>query len=1120
MTNTKKTKRALLSSVLALFLCFAMLLGTTFAWFTDSVTSANNIITAGNLNIELYHTNDNDTNQKVDGNTKLFDDIALWEPGAVVYETFDIKNEGNLALKYQLSVNVSNATENANGDTLADVLMIGVIENGAESTARKDLIEAIDTWSSLASFTLPGELEAKQDGDTDFPTDTYTVVIYWMPGVNDDDFNMKNGEAPLTVDIGVTLIATQLSSEKDSVDEKYDEDAWMEGMQIFSASDLQAAINAGETNLVLMDDIELDETIKVTAPTTYAMRRALNGTVLDLNGNNITSKGVTAIEVIACVATITDTVGGGKIVNDGGNSAIEVGAGSTLYFEDGIIESTADGIYDVGGESANTIVINGGSISAQGLAVAVGGYLTINGGTLTGYQALYAWDDAEVAVTGGTFNGGFGGSTKTVVTGGTFTDEGVSNFVADGLKAIKHNSKFVVVSDGVDNIIVTADDLVALGGTAINGTYMLMADLDMTGYDMKPIQLTSGADQTLTFIGNGHTISNLNLVQDYQNGMYVAGMFNVLHNGKELTINNLTLSNVTSTSEHYAAAVVAYNSTSLTINLNNVDVVGATVTAETVAALVSYSTGAVNLTDYDVSGLALTGEAGRPDKVGALIGTANQANCTVTVAKCTNNTAYNWAGRVINGATMTIDGVAYVTDIKGFNKEVENGATHILLASGEYGVIDVRVGRKLTIEAMDGAVVKLAGINGQSNDNTSDITIKGITIDNSLQSEGWFTGTAQNIKPCVGVWGGDYTFEDCTFFVTGESNAETGVMSWWTTDAGTMTFKKCTFNGGNSSARAMQIYGNYDLNVEECTFNTAKDYSIKYVGADGRKATLTGNKVYNTVNFVQAGSAPYAGKNYTIEFKNNILADEINNVFVDNDENQTIIIDGKKYVYNADSLAKAVAAGETNLWLLPGEYDVKDCGGKILTINGTKDVVIKLYNDGEDGCDYAFGSAGTGVGTYTFNGVTFDTTGNTGNYKGFAYMKGIFNDCNFVGAYSLNNANDFVFNRCTFDFKNGYFWTWGAKSVTFDGCTFNGNSKTILAHGSASTVININNCTFAATEKGYTGAGDNTAVVEMDPTSTNTYTINFTGENTKTDSYAGWTRVKDGSTGHTITGLN
>ena len=53
MTNTKNTKRALLSSVLALFLCFAMLLGTTYAWFTDSVTSANNIIKSGILDIAL-----------------------------------------------------------------------------------------------------------------------------------------------------------------------------------------------------------------------------------------------------------------------------------------------------------------------------------------------------------------------------------------------------------------------------------------------------------------------------------------------------------------------------------------------------------------------------------------------------------------------------------------------------------------------------------------------------------------------------------------------------------------------------------------------------------------------------------------------------------------------------------------------------------------------------------------------------------------------------------------------------------------------------------------------------------------------------------------------------------
>ena len=55
MTTRKGTKRALLMSVMSLFLCFAMLLGTTFAWFTDSVTSANNIIKSGNLDIELEY---------------------------------------------------------------------------------------------------------------------------------------------------------------------------------------------------------------------------------------------------------------------------------------------------------------------------------------------------------------------------------------------------------------------------------------------------------------------------------------------------------------------------------------------------------------------------------------------------------------------------------------------------------------------------------------------------------------------------------------------------------------------------------------------------------------------------------------------------------------------------------------------------------------------------------------------------------------------------------------------------------------------------------------------------------------------------------------------------------
>ena len=233
-----------------------------------------------------------------------------------------------------------------------------------------------------------------------------------------------------------------------------------------------------------------------------------------------------------------------------------------------------------------------------------------------------------------------------------------------------------------------------------------------------------------------------------------------------------------------------------------------------------------------------------------------------------------------------------VTNDAELKAAIDEGAEEIVLESGKYGVIDVTVNRNLTLSAAANADVKIAGIDGQSNNNRTNVTIKGVTIDNSLQTEGWYTGTAQKIKPCVGVWGGNYTFENCTFYVTGESGAETGVMSWWTTNKGVMNFTNCTFNGGNGSARGMQIYGNYDLNVTNCTFNTAKDYSIKYVGAEGCVATFKNNNVNATTNFVQTGSAPYAGANYTLVFEGNTLATGINHVYVDNAEGQTITING------------------------------------------------------------------------------------------------------------------------------------------------------------------------------------------------------------------------------------
>ena len=89
MIQTKNTKRALLISILSVLVCCAMLVGTTFAWFTDSVSSANNKIASGNLDVELYQVKGGVETLVTEG-TNLFSENALWEPGytEVIYLSF------------------------------------------------------------------------------------------------------------------------------------------------------------------------------------------------------------------------------------------------------------------------------------------------------------------------------------------------------------------------------------------------------------------------------------------------------------------------------------------------------------------------------------------------------------------------------------------------------------------------------------------------------------------------------------------------------------------------------------------------------------------------------------------------------------------------------------------------------------------------------------------------------------------------------------------------------------------------------------------------------------------------------------------------------------------------
>ena len=237
----KHNKQALAKSVLALLLCVAVLVGTTFAWFTDSVVSGINTIAAGNLDVELYHSNAAVTNQKVTANTQLFLDLQgnpiLWEPGVVSYENLRVTNEGDLALIYQMAINTANENyilDNGAQYGLSQVLKVGVVEGGITATDRDGVVASVNSWTTLANFLCDGSLLA--DGE-----ETWGVVIYWQPGDNDNNWNANNGKQlssgdALSIDLGIKLTATQEMYENDSFGNDYDADAKEDLFPVFNDS--------------------------------------------------------------------------------------------------------------------------------------------------------------------------------------------------------------------------------------------------------------------------------------------------------------------------------------------------------------------------------------------------------------------------------------------------------------------------------------------------------------------------------------------------------------------------------------------------------------------------------------------------------------------------------------------------------------------------------------------------------------------------------------------------------------------------------------------------------------------------------------------------------------------
>ncbi len=241
MTN-RNTKRALLVSVMAMLICVSMLVGTTFAWFTDTEATGKNIIKSGNLDVELSFYRPGDSTapadletvdwKPVDGSTEVFHEDALWEPGYTQVVYFKVENKGSLALKYNMSENIYTEKKGVNvaGN---DFLLSDYLYSYVAMNEDADTIEAIDTREAAVLLateelgTAKVEVKSLKSGET-----KYGIMIVTMPTTVGNEANHKTAEAGESADkyqpvigLGITLVATQEMYEDDSFGNDYDKDA-------------------------------------------------------------------------------------------------------------------------------------------------------------------------------------------------------------------------------------------------------------------------------------------------------------------------------------------------------------------------------------------------------------------------------------------------------------------------------------------------------------------------------------------------------------------------------------------------------------------------------------------------------------------------------------------------------------------------------------------------------------------------------------------------------------------------------------------------------------------------------------------------------------------------------
>ena len=227
------TKRALLTSVLALVLSLAMLAGSTFAWFTDTASTGVNRIVSGNLDVGLQYWGVGEDGKKTwltaENAEDLFDKNALWEPGYTQIVYLKVKNNGNLALTYAMQITPVHETVGVNVDgeefKLSDYIKFGwrtfTVDEEAGAPVALDREEAQDIVGGGAQLGTTLHRQAAEPMKAS--AEELVALVAWMPENVGNEANYSTVQP--TIELSLKVLATQAAVESDSFDKTYDKDA-------------------------------------------------------------------------------------------------------------------------------------------------------------------------------------------------------------------------------------------------------------------------------------------------------------------------------------------------------------------------------------------------------------------------------------------------------------------------------------------------------------------------------------------------------------------------------------------------------------------------------------------------------------------------------------------------------------------------------------------------------------------------------------------------------------------------------------------------------------------------------------------------------------------------------